>query len=323
MDKLHIVMAADEPYMKGLEVAKASMIASCSNPARLEFHIFGENPSLDARIRNEFGTYKGSSMAFLRLYLGELLPNVDWIVYSDVDTLWYRDVLELSKLFDSAKTIQWVRDLPGTAFEFTQWCNAHGVPSRDFRPENYCCSGICIINLTLWRERNVLRRCHEFIAKYGCPKYADQDILNAVLANEAGMLPDWWDVLIPSPKNTPRCVMHLTGVGRCFERPYGGKVVQYRYWEHVARNKPFTSTWTLPFYMHRWMIRLCLPFSNVILHDRIQRYFAWRWFLKHEIFAHAQCISNHHFLGLPAAKPRGKDESWFKSQVKRLLGADA
>jgi len=41
-DKVHVVMAADGPYLKGLEVAKASMVESCSDPERLEFHIFRE-----------------------------------------------------------------------------------------------------------------------------------------------------------------------------------------------------------------------------------------------------------------------------------------
>ena len=100
-DKVHVVMAADKAYEKGLEVAKASMIGSCSDPSRLDFHIFTADPALMDRIRRDFGTYKGSPMAFLRLYLGELLPEVDWVVYSDVDTLWRRDVLVLPTLSET------------------------------------------------------------------------------------------------------------------------------------------------------------------------------------------------------------------------------
>ena len=276
--KVHVVMAADGAYMKGLEIAKASMIASCSDSSRLAFHLFGEDSNLVQRIHSEFGTYKGSPMAFLRLYLGELLPDVEWVVYSDVDTLWRRDVLELAGLFDETKTIQWVRDIPGTVVEFKDWCHRQGVPISESIAQTYACSGICLINLKWWRERDVLGRCRAFVEKYGCPKYADQDILNAVLEAESGLLPGWWDVLIPSPENTPRCVLHLTGVGRCFARPYTGKVVQYRYWEHVARGAPFSRPKALPFCLRDWMIRLCLPFSGAFLRDRIRRYFAYRWF---------------------------------------------
>ena len=279
-DKIHVVMAADEAYGKGLEVAKASMLASCSDPKRLEFHLFDDDPALMDSIRGDFGTYKGSPMAFLRLYLGELLLDVDWVVYSDVDTLWRRDVLELAGLFDDTKTIQWVRDIPGTVVEFVDWCRSHEVPVKPNIASTYSCSGICIINLKRWRDGNVLQRCKAFVKQYGYPKYADQDILNAILSEEAGLLPGWWDVLIPSLENTLNCVMHLTGVGRCFTRPYTGKVIiQYLYWQHIARGTPFRRPFALPFYLHDWMIRLCLPFSNAMLRDRIRRYFAWRWFL--------------------------------------------
>ena len=278
--KTHIVLVADGAYMKGLEVTKASMISSCSDPSRLVFHLFGENEEMARKIRSEFGTYKGSPMTFLRLYLAELLPDVDWVVYSDVDTLWRRDVLELEELFDETKTIQWAKDLPGTVVEFKDWCRHHDIPTKSDVSKTYACCGICIINLKRWRERNVLGRCKAFVAKYGCPKYADQDILNAVLADEAGLLPGWWDVIIPSPENTPRCVLHLMGVGRCFTRPYIGKIVEYHYWEYVVRDRPFHRPWALPFYLRDWMIRLCLPFASAILRDRIRRRFAWRWFFR-------------------------------------------
>lgn len=279
-EKVHVVMAADAGYRKGLDVAKASMVASCSDPERLAFHLFGDDPGLSARIRSEFGTYKGSPMAFLRLYLGELLPDVDWVVYSDVDTLWYRDIIELWSLRDQSKTLQWVKDLDSTVAEFMTWCRSNNVPMTNFEPSRYACSGICIINLKRWREKNVLVRCIDFVKKYGFPKYADQDILNAIMGDDASLLPEWWDVLIPSPVNTFKCVLHLTGVGRCFNVPYHGRIVQYKYWEHVAKGVPFVRPWALPFYMRDWMIRVLCPFLGVCMRDRIRRNLAWRYFLR-------------------------------------------
>ena len=279
-DKIHIVMAADEAYRKGLEVAKTSMSESCAHPERLAFHLFGGDDAFADRVRREFGTYKGSPMAFLRLYLGELLPDVDWVLYSDVDTVWRRDVAELWALRDESATIQWVRDLKGTVVEFKSWCAGRGVPLDGFDPARYCCSGVCLINLKRWRERDVLGRCRDFVARYGCPKYADQDILNAILGDEAALLPDCWDVLVPSPENSPQCVLHLTGVGRCFAAPYNGRVAQYLYWQRIARGTPFKRPLALPFYLREWMIRLCLPFAGAILRDRIRRHFAWRWFVR-------------------------------------------
>ena len=280
MEKVHIVMAADKAYEKGLEVAKNSMIASCSEPERLEFHLFNDEPELMDRIRSEFGTYKGSPMTFLRLYLGELLPDVDWVVYSDVDTLWHRDVLELWSLRDESKTIQWVKDFDWAAEELLDWCRDNKAPVGSFDKERYACAGVCIINLKRWREGGVLRKCQEFACKYGCPKYCDQDVLNIVLAKEAGLLPSWWDVLIPTPEDTHCCVLHIISVGRCFQKPYNGKVPEYLYWEHFARGREFSRPWALPFYVRRWMIRFMFPFLSKYSCDRIRRRMAWRYFLR-------------------------------------------
>ena len=50
-DKVHVVMVADKAYEKGLEVAKASMIESCSDPDRIEFHILREDVRSSVRSR--------------------------------------------------------------------------------------------------------------------------------------------------------------------------------------------------------------------------------------------------------------------------------
>ncbi len=273
-EKIHVVMAADGAYMKGLEVAKDSMIKSCSCPERLEFHIFSETNVMMERLRGEFGTYRGSPMAFLRLYLGELLPDVDWVVYSDVDTLWHRDVSELWSLRDESKTIQWVRSTP---FEFVDWCREMDVGLEKF--DHYGCSGICLMNLKRWRESKTLERCMDFAKRYGIPKYADQDIMNAVLPDECGLLPEHWDVQIPSPENTPSCVLHLTGVGQYFAKPYTGKIAQYRYWDHIARGSEICSIRTPPFYLRPWMVLILLPLASPLFRERIVRNFAWRWFV--------------------------------------------
>lgn len=287
--KIHIVMAADAGYQKGLEVAKASMIASCSEPERLEFHLYEEDPVLSKRILREFGTYKGSPMTFLRLYLGELLPDVDWVIWSNVDTLWYRDVIELASLFDESKTIQWVKDADWAADELAEWCKANSVPMGSFDVARYACAGVCILNLRRWRESYVLERCAEFAAKYGCPRFMEQDMLNILLASESGMLPSCWDVLIPKPEDSFNCVLHIIDVGRCFKRPYHGKVVEYLWWEHEARMTEFRKPWSLPFFVRRWMVRLILPFADKYFCDRIYRRFAWRWFLRRFCVRRGMC----------------------------------
>ena len=283
--KIHVVMAADQGYSMGLEIAKASMVASCSAPERLEFHLYDDKAEVVSRILTDFGTYKGSTMAFVRLYLGELLPDVDWVVYSDVDTLWYRDVVELWGERDETKILQWVRDIPATRIGASAW---HKRINPDFNPQNYGCSGVMLLNLKRMRSSGFLGRAISFNKEHGLPTYVDQDILNALCHDDCGFLPPWWDVLIPDPANTQaavtdaggtaiKCVLHLTGVGRCFSRPYDGSILQYRFWEHVARGTPFHRPGALPFCLGERMTRFLFPFATPFFRDRVRRFFAYRW----------------------------------------------
>ena len=283
--KIHVAMVADQGYWRGLEVAKASMVASCSAPERLEFHLFDENDDVVQRVRTDFGISTGATMALVRLYLGELLVDVDWVVYSDVDTLWYRDVVELWDARDETKTVQWVRDITSTQDEVSTW--QKNITSN-FNPQNYGCSGVMLLNLKRMRSNGLLDRAIEFKRRHGLHNYVDQYILNALCHADCAFLPPWWNVLIPDPVNTQvartpagdatiNCVLHLTGAGRCFSRPYDGHVLQYQFWEHVARGTPFRRPRSLPFCLGERMVRCLFPFATSFFRDRVRRFFAYRW----------------------------------------------
>ena len=135
-----------------------------------------------------------------------------------------------------------------------------------------------LLNLKRMRAARLLERAIALTRERGLFKYVDQDILNALCPADCGFIPGCWNVLIPSPEDCRNgCVLHLVGVGRCFNVPYGGNVLQYHYWEHVAKGKPFNRPWSLPFYLRGWMIRLLFPFAGVLFRDRVRRYFAYRW----------------------------------------------
>ena len=276
-ETIHVAMAADGPYQKGLDFARESMLRSCSDPSRLQFHVFGDDAALSARIRREFGTYKGSTMAFVRLYLAELLPDVDWVVYSDVDTVWHRDVSRLWELRDESRSVMWVADLPSTREEASEWQRAIN-PAFDRR--RYGCSGVMLVNLKWMRETGFLDRAIAFTKANGLLRYVDQDILNALCHDTCGLLPECWDVLVPNPANTRGgAVFHLTGVGRCFCADYGGSVVQYRWWEHLARGRPFNCRLPLPFPVPDWLVRVAFPFAGAFFRDRVRRWLGWHWYL--------------------------------------------
>jgi len=274
---IHVVMVADSAYRPGLEAARASMLRSCSMPERIVWHVFDETNVSAARIEREFGTYKGSVMTFVRLYLTELLPDCDWVVYSDVDTLWFRDVAELWDLRDEAKSVQWVPDMASAREESASW---QRTLKPDFDTDRYGCCGVMLMNLAQMRQRHLLETARAFTLQNGLFRYVDQDILNALCNESCGLLPECWDVLIPSPENVRGgCVLHITGVGRCFRKDYQGKVPQYRLWEHVVKGYPLARPMAFPFYVRSWMIRLVTPFATSFFRDRVRRRLAFWWFV--------------------------------------------
>lgn len=100
----------------------------------------------------------------------------------------------------------------------------------------YACSGVTLINLRKWRKNGFTERAIDFLRRYGCPPYADQDVMNVLFAKDAKMLCKEWDVMIPPYVWRP-CVLHITGMGlRLFgSDAYDGKIAQYFFWFNYYR----------------------------------------------------------------------------------------
>ncbi|MBQ4439932.1 MAG: glycosyltransferase [Kiritimatiellae bacterium] len=215
---VHVVFAADEKYRPALEVAKSTMLASCSDPSRLVIHEF------DARALDNIDTsglrpWNGSFMPYLRLFLPGLLPDVDTVVYSDVDTIWNRDVLELGALADPSVSAQWVHDFESVA-----------------RSPGYGCAGVCILNLRKLRERGFVGEVRRYFAQNPNPRFPDQDALNDILKDDFLLLsPVWNDMgnIMNLPPRGEKSVWHITGIGRCLDKPDIAWPPQYALWHKV------------------------------------------------------------------------------------------
>lgn len=231
-ETIHVVLAADANYAPGLEVTQRSLRRSCSRPGRIVWHVFDET-ALDGLVGLEaFVRYNTSRMPYLRLFLPELLPDVDWVVYSDVDVIWNRDVCELAGLFDASVAIQWVRDFESTVRDVRPWIRKTGIAFDETR---YGCSGICLMNLKKMRATRLGARATDLVRRFGTPPYADQDLLNVLFNRDCGLLPEHWDVLCGLRDWRTPAVYHLTGVGRHFRDAVPPVYPpQYQLWWNVA-----------------------------------------------------------------------------------------
>lgn len=270
--RIHVALASDANYLPGLEVTKASMLRSCSDPERLVFHVFDGSALENLDGLEVFDRYNTSKMPYLRLFLPELLPEVDWIVYSDVDTIWNRDVCELGELFDDSVSIQWVRDFRGTMEEERAWGGSvrrAGLGVAAFDETRYACSGVCIMNLAKMRAEGMTRRAVSMVAACARPPHADQDVLNELYNLDSGLLPSVWNCMgncRDLPRWSERCVYHLTGVGLRFHAATAPVYPpQYQLWWNVAhgasavhrRSRLLSALWPLRFlaWLLPWRLR--------------------------------------------------------------------
>ena len=243
-NQVHVVLAADANYASGLRVTQGSMIRSCSDSERVIFHVFDESALKDLAGLEVFDKYNTSKMPYLRLFLPELLPEVEWVVYSDVDTIWNRDVCELELLFDRTVSIQWVRDFRGTMEEERLWgssVRAKGLGVPKFDEKRYACSGICIMNLKKMREEGMTRKAVAMVAACEKPPHADQDVLNELFNQDSSFLSSVWNCMghfRDLPRWDERCVYHLTGVGLRFHAKVPPVYPpQYQFWWNIAHGK--------------------------------------------------------------------------------------
>lgn len=128
--------------------------------------------------------WRGGYAAYARMCLHELLPDEDFTVYTDVDTLWLRDVGELWDKRDASIALHAVPDgcgmqLYSSGDERAAVFSEQGVT---IRPEYYFCSGLLLMNLALMREDHFTECYFSLLKEHGGTwlSFPDQDIYNVL-----------------------------------------------------------------------------------------------------------------------------------------------
>ena len=310
-ESVHIALAANHRYLPGLLVTMVSMIRASSQKELLRFHILSEGLTEEdkntvesftkeygaqkpefhepdmAPIRDRFTAYKNSHATFLRLFLCEVLPY-DWIIYSDVDTLWLKDPTELWSTRDDSATLLWCHDLPSIC----KGVHKYSVWNPDFDENKYGCAGVMLLNLKRLRLSGFVEKTALFVEKWGTPFFADQDIINYVCRNDAKILPQHWDCMMPTKEAINGLVYHFNGIGSMFNSSFSGwrplYYVWFRYYYDFILKEPNKKVcgifkrvlfWALgSFYPRAWIIKLFFGWKPFLV-DNIYRqlFFAWLW----------------------------------------------
>lgn len=245
MSELHLVFAADERCVEGCAVAVRSAVES-STADRVHLHLVtsgldeaqrdlltrtaDEAPrdtTVDftefdaAPVRHLLRSKLITHTAYARLFLAELLPGVERCIYLDCDLVVRRDLAEL-----------WATPLQGLtlgAVDNAAWQDPREHQARlGLARPRYFNSGVLLLDLARWRQREVGARALEVAGRLGDRLVLhDQDALNCALQEDWLSLPGHWNrwVIEPELRADAEVVFHYMGWPKPwhadYDRPHG------------------------------------------------------------------------------------------------------
>ena len=167
--------------------------------------------------------FDGKTMSLMdRLFLPDVLPDLDRIVYIDIDTILQSDIAELAAIEPSPRgiaarptpNVNWLtmaatverraRELPfAKAESFRRLASA----AMDIRSP-YFNSGVLVLSLERMRKRNLTRQSVRLVKEVGL---RDQDILNLLSGGDYVRLPQEWNSMPYQELSHDAKIIHWAG----------------------------------------------------------------------------------------------------------------
>jgi len=128
--------------------------------------------------------------AYARLFVSEMLPSsLKRVIYLDCDILINDSIEDFWNTDLQGNTIAAVQDICYTVFRKE---TGNEIPYR------YFCSGVILIDLNAWREKDCQNRMIQFVNdRNGVVRHHDQTILNGVFWDDCLIVHPRYDVLTP------------------------------------------------------------------------------------------------------------------------------
>ena len=207
---INICISCDDNYSEYAGVVTASILKNANKNDKHHFYILDGGVSQENKEKilslksikdceitfieideNKFKIYKNiathdylSIAAYYRLKLGELLPNVDKIIYLDCDTIVNTS---LSDLFNTDLQNSYVAGVLDVRVKH----------KKKWKNTKYINSGVLVINLRKIRDDHIEDQYFEYAKNNPeVVQTGDQDIINFVLKDNIKILPDEWNVQV-------------------------------------------------------------------------------------------------------------------------------
>lgn len=174
-----------------------------------------DNQWMDGRIMPHF---KGA--AWFRLLVGEVLPDLERLIYLDADTVVNMDIKEL---WDEKTGENGLAAVPDMVIQENHFSS---LPKKGLCEEKrYFNSGVLLLDMPVFsREKNLLERGTALLKKYQIGEYPDQDILNHFFGAECNLLPNRYNTFISEEMCKGRNVLEARiyhYAGRRYSFDYG------------------------------------------------------------------------------------------------------
>lgn len=262
---ISVSCASDEAYYCGLLVTLHSLVSNAKEGCRLVCHVLDTGLSdeskadltcrissikgrsanivfhtIDVSLFENMPKWRGSRTAYIRLLLQDILVDEDYTIYTDVDTLWLRDVSELWAMREDVSVLAAVPDGSGLMD-----LSSGEERSREFSklgksilPGHYYCSGLLLMNLKELRGRNFTTAWRVFLNEFSSTvKFPDQDIYNCFFQPPEVKLLDFkwgeFSTVYGERGLQEPCVIHYAN-----QAPWNHKItaVAMLWWRYVRQN---------------------------------------------------------------------------------------
>ncbi len=211
--RINICLASDIAYSRFLAATMASVLKNSFSGNDLYFYILENNFSQeiknkilelkkirdfsisfinfdDSKICKIYERYNNlhhiTKVVFYRLFISDLLKDIDKIIYLDCDVIVLSD---LKEMFNENIENYYLAGIEDIGYYYV---------GKDFglqTYENYINAGILLINLKMWRQENI---CLKFIDTLNRNRdmfyFGDQDVINFVCGNKIKLLDLSWNV---------------------------------------------------------------------------------------------------------------------------------
>ena len=213
---IHIAMSLNDNYTYPIMVSITSILLNSNKNTFIQFHILKGN---DVTIENQnkisslkklnyntnfsfhnvgnifngwiHGKKKITVAGFYRSIAGELIKNVDKLIYLDGDTLTYGDLYEMYQLNMDNIYFRGIREILPEGYE------------TEIDKSRFICDGVMLMNLKLIRKDHIFDSFKNYYLEYFNKKiyYGDQHIFNALFREKIHFLPPKFGIWFLTEEN--------------------------------------------------------------------------------------------------------------------------